>query len=48
MAPYRLSPTEWVAEPVPDYPERPVPRDESAAKALKSRTLTNLYNARPQ
>ena len=39
---------EWVAEPVPGYPERPVPRDESAEKALKSRTLTNLYNARPQ
>ena len=39
---------EWVAEPVPGYPERPVPRDKSAAKALKSRTLTNLYNARPQ
>ena len=25
-----------------------VPRDEDAAKALKKRTLTNLYNARPQ
>ena len=24
------------------------PRDEDAAKALKKRTLTNLYNARPQ
>ena len=39
---------EWVDEPVPDYPKRPVPRDEDAAKALKKRTLTNLYNARPQ
>ncbi|MYD72360.1 MAG: hypothetical protein F4W89_16695 [Acidobacteria bacterium] len=29
-------------------PERPIPRDEEAAKALKKRTLTNLYNARPQ
>ena len=39
---------EWVDEPVPGYPPRPVPRDEDAAKALKKRTLTNLYNARPQ
>ena len=36
------------AEPVPGYPKRPVPRDEDAAKLLKKRTLTNLYNARPQ
>ena len=39
---------EWVGEPVPGYPKRPVPRDEDAANALKKRTLTNLYNARPQ
>ncbi len=39
---------EWVDEPVPGYPKRPVPRTEDAAKALKKRTLTNLYNARPQ
>ena len=39
---------EWVDEPVPGYPKRPVPRDEAGAKALKKRTLTNLYNARPQ
>ena len=39
---------EWVDEPVPGYPKRPVPRNETAAKALKKRTLTNLYNARPQ
>ena len=39
---------EWVDEPVPGYPKRPVPRDEDAAKPLKKRTLTNLYNARPQ
>ena len=39
---------EWVDEPVPGYPKRPVPRDEAAAQALKKRTLTNLYNARPQ
>ena len=37
----------WI-EPVPGYPRRPVPRDEDAAKALRKRTLTNLYNARPQ
>ena len=39
---------EWVDEPVPGYPQRPVPRDEDAAKVLRKRTLTNLYNARPQ
>ena len=39
---------EWVDEPVPGYPKRPVPRDEAAARELKKRTLTNLYNARPQ
>ena len=39
---------EWVDEPVSGYPRRPVPRDEAAGKALKKRTLTNLYNARPQ
>jgi type II restriction/modification system DNA methylase subunit YeeA len=35
-------------EVVPGYPDRIVPRDEDAAKELKKRTLTNLYNARPQ
>ena len=39
---------EWVDEPVPGYPKRPVPRDDAAAKELKKRTLTNLYNARLQ
>ena len=46
-----LNPTEWVQwveEPVPGYPLRPVPRDAKAAKALKQRTLTKLYNTRPQ
>ena len=46
-----LNPPEWVAwmdEPVPGYPRRPVPRDEAASVELKARTLTNLYNARPQ
>ena len=39
---------EWVDEPIPGYPKRPVPRDRAAAKKLKARTLTNLYNTRPQ
>ena len=39
---------EWVDEPVPGYPKHPMPRDEATAKELKKRTLTNLYNARPQ
>ena len=39
---------EWVDEPVPGYPKRPAARNEDAAKALRKRTLTNLYNARPQ
>ncbi|MCY3993620.1 MAG: class I SAM-dependent DNA methyltransferase [Caldilineaceae bacterium] len=39
---------EWIDEPVPGYPKRPLPRDPDAAKKLKKRTLTNLYNARPQ
>jgi len=39
---------EWVEEPVPGYPKRPVAREEAVEKALKKRTLTNLYNARPQ
>ena len=46
-----LNPPEWVAwldEPVPGYPKRPVARDDAAANELKTRTLTNLYNARPQ
>ena len=45
-----LNPPEWVEwldEPVPGYPTRPVPRDAAAATALKTRTLTSLYNARP-
>ena len=39
---------EWVDESAAGYPKRPVARDEEAAKELKARTLTNLYNARPQ
>ena len=34
-------------EVVAGYPDRILPRDEAAAKALKARTLTNLYNERP-
>ena len=46
-----LNPPEWVErvdEPVPGYPKRPVARDDAAATELKKRTLTKLYNARPQ
>ena len=32
----------------PDFPKQPVPRDDDAAAELKRRTLTRLYNARPQ
>ena len=39
---------EWVEEPASGYPKRPAARDEAAAKALKDRTLTKLYNARPK
>ena len=39
---------DWVDEPVAGYPRRAVPKDEDAEKELKKRTLTNLYNARPQ
>ena len=39
---------EWMEEPAAGYPKRPVPRNETAAKELRKRTLTNLYNARPQ
>ena len=39
---------EWVDEPVAGYPKRPAPRNGDAAKALKKRTLTNLYNSKPQ
>jgi hypothetical protein len=35
-------------EVVPGYPDRILPKDEAAAKELKNRTLTNLYNVRPQ
>ena len=39
---------EWVEEPVAGYPRRLAPRGESAVEELRKRTLTSLYNARPQ
>ena len=39
---------EWVDEPAPGYPKRPVARDDTIAKQLRRRTLTNLYNSRPE
>ncbi len=39
---------EWIDEPVPGYPKRLIPRNESAADELKERTLTKLYNSSPQ
>ncbi|WP_226381586.1 class I SAM-dependent DNA methyltransferase [Falsiroseomonas ponticola] len=44
-----LNPTEWVErvpEVVPGFPDRVLARDEAAARALKARTLTALYNTR--
>ena len=46
-----LNPADLVVrepEVVPGYPDRILPRDEEAAKELRKRTLTTLYNARPQ
>ena len=46
-----LNPADLVVrepEVVPGYADRILPKDEEAAKELKKRTLTNLYNARPQ
>ena len=39
---------EWIDEPVPGYPKRPVPTPTADLEQLKRRTLTNLYNQRPQ
>ncbi|PPD45126.1 MAG: SAM-dependent methyltransferase [Methylocystis sp.] len=43
-------PDQIVIEPevVPGYPDRILPKDAQAAALLKTRTLTNLYNERPQ
>jgi type II restriction/modification system DNA methylase subunit YeeA len=35
-------------EVVPGFPDRLIPRGPRAEKNLRKRTLTNLYNARPQ
>ena len=35
-------------EVVPGYPDRILPKDTAAAALLRERTLTNLYNQRPQ
>jgi type II restriction/modification system DNA methylase subunit YeeA len=35
-------------EVVPGYPDRILPKDATAAAVLRERTLTNLYNQRPQ
>lgn len=46
-----LNPADLVVrepEVVPGYPARILPKDEEAAKELKKRTLTILYNSRPQ
>lgn len=46
-----LNPADLVVrepEVVPRYPDRILPKDANAATELKKRTLTNLYNARPQ
>ncbi len=45
-----LNPPEWVREEpdvIPSLPMRLLPVNEHAAKQLKKRTLTNLYNERP-
>ena len=39
---------EWVDEPVAGYPKRPVPTAAAPLRELNRRTLTNLYNQRPQ
>ncbi|MBY0430186.1 MAG: class I SAM-dependent DNA methyltransferase, partial [Rhodospirillales bacterium] len=43
-------PAEWVevvAEVLPQYPDRLLPRDADCAARLRKRTLTALYNAMP-
>jgi type II restriction/modification system DNA methylase subunit YeeA len=46
-----LNPSELVRiehEVAPGYPDRIIPRSEIAERELRKRTLTNLYNQRPQ
>ena len=45
-----LNPPEWIIlepPPVEGYPPRILPKSEAVAKDLAKRTLTNLYNERP-
>ena len=42
-----IVPTAAPGEAPVKYPDRILPRDEKAARELKKRTLTNLYNERP-
>jgi type II restriction/modification system DNA methylase subunit YeeA len=45
-----LNPSDWIKrepEIVEGYPDRILPINEDAAKELKKRTLTNLYNLKP-
>ena len=39
---------EWVHEPVAGYPKRAMPTAAAPLRDLGRRTLTNLYNERPQ
>ena len=39
---------EWIDEPAPGYPKRAAARNAEAEKQIKKRTLTKLYNTRPQ
>ena len=39
---------DWIDEPAPNHPQRPVPKPSAPLQQLKRRTLTNLYNERPQ
>ena len=39
---------DWIDEPSPNYPQRPIPTPAAPLQQLKRRTLTNLYNQRPQ
>ena len=39
---------DWIDEPTSNYPKRPIPTPAAPLQQLKRRTLTNLYNQRPQ
>jgi hypothetical protein len=41
------APVVRVPEVVSNYPDRILPKDEVAAKDLRKRSLTKLYNQRP-